>query len=156
MGRDTFVLSPSSAFGYPIVARHVARLYGATPLTTRPRTLERVRVRRSAAAVAAATAIAALLSGCRQTASLSRQEVVVVFKPDATQADHARVYAACKNLPGISPEPMVTESKYLATLQNNVRYRVDSASNYQLQQLYKCLGEDPSVAGYKPPSDQGQ
>lgn len=97
-----------------------------------------------------------MLSGCRQTASLSLQEVVVVFKPDATQADHARVYAACKNLPGVSPEPLVTDSKYLATLQNNVRYRVDHATNYQLQQLYQCLSKDPSVAGYKPPVDQGQ
>ncbi len=108
------------------------------------------------AAIFGAAAIATLASGCRQTASLSAQEVVVVFKPDATQVDHARVYAACKNLPGISPEPLVTDSKYLATLQNNVRYRVDKATNYQLQQLYKCLGEDPSVAGYKPPVDQGQ
>jgi hypothetical protein len=120
-----------------------------------PRTLDDVRVR-LAAAILAAAGIAGLLSGCKQTASLSRQEVVVVFKPDAPQADHARVYEACKNLPGVSPEPMVTDSKYLATLQNNVRYRVDNASNYQLQQLYKCLGGDPSVAGYKPPVDQGQ
>jgi hypothetical protein len=101
-------------------------------------------------------AIAASLAGCRQTASLSKQEVVVVFKPDATQADHVRVYDACKSIPGVSPEPLVTDSKYLATLQNNVRYRVDHASNSQLQQLYKCLGSDPSVAGYKPPVDQGQ
>lgn len=111
---------------------------------------------RLAAAILAAAGIATLLSGCKQTASLSRQEVVVVFKGGATQADHARVYDACKDLPGISPEPMVTESKYPATLLNNVRYRVDTASNYQLQQLYKCLGNDPSVAGYKPPVDQGQ
>lgn len=111
---------------------------------------------RLAAAILGAAGIATLLSGCRQTASLSLQEVVVVFKPDATQADHARVYAACKNLPGVSPEPLVTDSKYLATLQNNVRYRVDHATNYQLQQLYQCLSKDPSVAGYKPPVDQGQ
>lgn len=120
-----------------------------------PRTLDRVRTR-LAAAILAVAGTAGLLSGCRQTASLSLQEVVVVFKPDTTQADHARVYAECKNLPGISPEPMVTNSKYLATMQNNVRYRVDHASNYQLQQLYQCLGKDPSVAGYKPPVDQGQ
>lgn len=113
-------------------------------------------MRLAAAAILGAVGIAALLSGCKQTASLSQQEVVVVFDPDATQADHARVYDACKNLPGISPEPMVTDSKYLATLQNNVRFRVDNASNYQLQQLYNCLGKDPSVKGYKPPVDQGQ
>ena len=121
----------------------------------RPRTLDGVRGRLTSAILGVA-GIATLLSSCRQTASLSLQEVVVVFKPDATQADHARVYAECENLPGVSPEPLVTDSKYLATMQSNVRYRVDHASNYQLQQLYQCLGKDPSVAGYKPPVDQGQ
>ena len=111
---------------------------------------------RLGAGVLGVVAIVASLSGCRQTASLSVQEIVVVFKPDTTQVDHVRVYDACKALPGISPEPLVTDSKYLATLQNNVRYRVDHASNAQLQQLYKCLGNDPSVAGYKPPVDLGQ
>jgi hypothetical protein len=108
------------------------------------------------AGVMVALALAATLSGCRQTAGLSKQEVVVVFKSDATAADHSRVYAACKNLPGIDPEPLVTDSKYSATLVNNVRYRVDHATNYELQQLYNCLSKDPSVLGYKPPVDQGQ
>ena len=120
-----------------------------------------VRARVHNGIVTAITAITALgaivgLSGCRQTASLSMQEVVVVFKTGATPADHARVYAACKALPGVSPEPLVTQSKYQATLQNNVRYRVYHATNYQLQQLYDCLGKDPSVIGYKPPVDPGQ
>ena len=109
-----------------------------------------------AAVLLCAIAAMGLLAGCRQLGSLSQQEVVVVFKSGATQADHARVYAACKGLDGIQPEPMVTESKYPATLQYNVRYRVDGASNYQLQQLYNCLAKDPSVAGYKPPADVGQ
>jgi hypothetical protein len=106
--------------------------------------------------VISALGMIGMLAGCRQTASLSMQEVVVVFKTDATAADHARVYDECKTLPGVSPEPLVTDSKYSATLANNVRYRVDHATNYQLQQLYNCLGKDPSVAGYKPPVDQGQ
>lgn len=96
------------------------------------------------------------VSGCRQTSGLSKQEVVVVFKSGATAADHTRVYNACKNLPGVDAEPLVTNSKYAATLLNNVRYRVDHATNYQLQQLYNCIAKDPSVVGYKPPVDQGQ
>jgi hypothetical protein len=108
------------------------------------------------AGVMVALALAGTLTGCRQTAGLSKQEVVVVFRSDATAADHSRVYAACKNLPGIDPEPLVTDSKYSATLVNNVRYRVDHATNYELQQLYNCLSKDPSVLGYKPPVDQGQ
>ena len=109
-----------------------------------------------AAVLLGAVAAMGLLAGCRQLGSLSQQEVVVVFKSGATQVDHARVYAACQGLDAIQPEPMVTESKYPATLQYNVRYRVDGASNYQLQQLYDCLAKDPSVAGYKPPADVGQ
>lgn len=97
-----------------------------------------------------------MLAGCRQMDKLAQQEVVVVFKDGATQTDHARVYNECKGLAGIDPEPLVTQSKYPATLLYNVRYRVDHASNAQLQQLYDCLGKDPSVAGYKPPVDQGQ
>lgn len=111
---------------------------------------------RPAVGVVGALVLAATLTGCRQTAGLSKQEVVVVFKSDATAADHSRVYAACKNLPGVEAEPLVSDSKYSATLLNNVRYRVDSATNYQLQQLYNCLRKDPSVLGYKPPIDQGQ
>jgi hypothetical protein len=109
---------------------------------------------RLAALLLCAVAAMSVLAGCRQLDSLSRQEVVVVFKTGATQADHARVYAACQGLDGIEPEPMVTDSKYPATLEFNVRYRVDGASNYQLQKLYDCLAKYPSiVAGYKPPGD---
>lgn len=119
----------------------------------------RVRVRppfRVGAGIVAGFALMCALAGCRQTASLSVQEVVVQFKDGATAADHARVYEECGNLPGASAEPLVTDSKYKATLLNNVRYRVDHASNYELQQLYNCLGKDPSVVGYKPPADIGQ
>jgi hypothetical protein len=132
-GRGLFVAGPEGEGRRPVVSR--------------------VRV---AVGLVCVIAAAELLSGCKQTASLSKQEVVVVFKGDATAADHSRVYAACQALPGISPEPLVTESKYAATLQNNVRYRVDHATNYQLQQLYNCLAKDPTVAGYKPPVDPGQ
>jgi len=103
------------------------------------------------AAPALAVVIAGLsvtLAGCRQTANLAQQEVVVAFKPGSTQADHLRVYNACRGLAGIDPEPLVTNSKYQATLANNVRYRVDHASNIELQALYTCLGKDPSVVGY--------
>jgi len=104
------------------------------------------------AILASATGVA----GCRQTAGLSNQEVIVVFAPDATQADHARVWNACHSVPGTAAEPLVTKSKYSSTLRNNVRYRVDHATNYQLQQLYDCLRHDPSVAGYTTSGDAEQ
>ena len=73
--------------------------------------------------------------------------VVVDFVAGATQADHTRVWQECQHLPNIDPEPLVTTSKYASTLRYNVRYRVDHASNYQLEQLYDCLAKDKSVAG---------
>src|SRR5438105_1051756 len=103
---------------------------------------------RRAVAGAGLLCVVAMLSACRQTANLSQQEVVVVFKPDATQADHSRVWALCQHVDGTDPEPLVTKSKYPATLQSNVRFRVDHATNYQLAQLLTCLKQDPSVSGY--------
>ena len=70
------------------------------------------------------------------------------FTTNATQADHARVWALCQHIPNVDPEPLDTTSKYKATLLNNVRYRVDHATNLQLQQLFNCLKQDPTVTGY--------
>ena len=49
---------------------------------------------------------------------------------------------------GATPEPLVTTSNYPSTCVFNVRYRVDHASNFQLQQLFNCLKQDPTVTGY--------
>src|SRR5665213_1877219 len=108
------------------------------------------RVPRAAGGAAHLAAVATLagLAGCRQTANLSKQEVVVQFTLNATQADHARVWNLCQHVAGTTPEPLVTTSKHPSTLLFNVRYRVDHASNYQLQQLYNCLRQDASVKGF--------
>ena len=90
------------------------------------------------------------LAGCRQTAGLSKQEVVVVFSTGATAADHARVWALCQHITNVDPEPLVTTSKYPATLLYNVRFRTDHATNLQLQQLFNCLKQDPTVLGTTP------
>jgi hypothetical protein len=113
-------------------------------------------IRRNARLGVVAFGLVAALTGCRQTASLTRQEVVVAFKDGATPADHSRVWTACQPLPGISPEPLVTKSKYPSVLRSNVRYRVDHATNYQLQQLFNCLRKDPSVTGYDTTGDDEQ
>ena len=89
------------------------------------------------------------LTGCRATSGLDRQEVIVAFQPTATQADHTRVWNACKNLPGVQPEPLDTTSKLPSVLLNNVRFRVDHATNLQIQQLENCVGKDPSVTGVR-------
>ncbi len=113
-------------------------------LTRRPRAASgrRCRIALSMAAVVVSA------SACHATSGLSTQEIVVVFKPGTTQTDHATVWAACQRLPGTSIEPLVTTSKYKSTLLNNVRFRVDHASNYQLQKLYSCLTAQKSVSGY--------
>lgn len=80
----------------------------------------------------------------------------MAFKEGATPADHGRVWSACQPFAGISPEPLVTKSKYPSVLRSNVRYRVDHATNYQLQQLFNCLTKDPSVAGYGTTGDAEQ
>jgi len=90
------------------------------------------------------------LGGCRQTAGLSKQEVVVVFTTGATAADHARVWGRCQHITNVDPEPLDTTSKYKATLLYNVRFRTDHATNLQLQQLYTCLKQDPTVVGTTP------
>lgn len=104
--------------------------------------------RRVLARGAAALGLLCVLAGCRQTAGLSKQEIVVHFTTSATQADHARVWGLCQHIPNVVPEPLDTTSKYKATLLYNVRYRTDHATNLQLQQLFNCLKQDPTVAGY--------
>jgi hypothetical protein len=93
------------------------------------------------------TALLLALTACRQTAGLSKQEIVVVFTTGATAADHARVWALCQHITNVDPEPLDTTSKYKATLLYNVRFRVDHATNLQIQQLFNCLKQDPTVLG---------
>jgi hypothetical protein len=111
---------------------------------------------RFAVALLVASSLAGGLAGCRQTASLSQQEVVVAFTINATPADHARVWALCQHVDGTTPEPLVTKSKYPATLRSNVRFRVDHATNLQLQKLFDCLKQDPTVVGYSTTGDGDQ
>ena len=106
------------------------------------------RLRAGIWGITAVISLLGALTGCRQTASLSRQEIVVQFTTGATAADHARVWALCEHITNVDPEPLVTKSKYPATLLYNVRFRVDHATNLQLQQLFNCLKQDPTVSGY--------
>jgi hypothetical protein len=106
--------------------------------------------RRVLAGIFGVTISLAALTGCRQTAGLSKQEVVVVFTTGATAADHARVWGLCQHIPNVDPEPLDTTSKYKATLLYNVRFRTDHATNLQLQQLDTCLKQDPTVLGTTP------
>jgi hypothetical protein len=124
------------------------KLHGTAELASGAGERTIVVTRRHVAVAAAAAGVLLAATGCHATSGLSKEEVVVVFTQGATQADHTAVWKACQNLPGITEEPLVSTSKYKSTLLNNVRYRVDKASNYQLQQLDACLTKQKSVSGY--------
>ena len=68
-----------------------------------------------------------------------------MFTTGATAADHARVWGLCQHITNVDPEPLDATSKYKATLLYNVRFRTDHATNLQLQQLFTCLKQDPTV-----------
>lgn len=112
-----------------------------------------VGVRRTARAINVTVLAVALLpavAGCRSSVSLNR-EVVVVFKPGSTQADRDRVRAACATAtPHASPVP-VGPGTLKSSRVNDVRFRVDTAGDAELNKLYACLIADPSVRGVSLP-----
>lgn len=90
--------------------------------------------------------------GCNADA-LSKREIVVHFKADATDADHRAAQAACADAaPHVSPEPIV-HSSYASTRVADVRFRVDHANDNDLAKLYICLGKQPGVLGVSDPMD---
>ncbi|MDQ6648792.1 MAG: hypothetical protein M3Z02_01525 [Actinomycetota bacterium] len=93
-------------------------------------------------------------SGCAAvTRGFSQRELVVVFQPGATRADHARIREACKDLPGVVAEPLTT-STLPATIRNEVRFDISKSSDRQRAALYTCLQRDPSYLGADEPNQQ--
>lgn len=108
-----------------------------------------------AAAVVAALAVGALaLGGCGYGGSLAQREVVVIFGAGATQAEHVAAQRNCSGFPEASPEP-IAPSQYASTNANNVRFRVDGASDAQLAALYGCLQKQKGVIGVNIPDTTG-
>jgi hypothetical protein len=98
-----------------------------------------------------AAVVALALSGCN--ASLGKREIVVQFKPTASEAQHAAAREACATAtPKASPEPIV-HNKYATTRIDDVRFRVDKANDHELAQLYNCLSRQPGVIGVSDPMD---
>lgn len=99
---------------------------------------------------AAVVVLLVVLTGCSTSVSL-RREVVVVFKPGATEADRDRVRTMCASAsPHASPQPE-GPGKLKSSRVNDVRFSVDKADNAELSKLYDCLRSDPSVRGVSLP-----
>jgi hypothetical protein len=96
-------------------------------------------------------ALVVVLTGCN--ASLNKREIVVHFAPSATGQQHAAAREACAHAnPHASPEPIVHNS-YATTKIADIRFRVDKANDYDLNQLYQCLAKQPGVVGVSDPLD---
>jgi len=93
------------------------------------------------------------LTSCNAT--ISKRELVVVFSPDATQAQRAAVLTACAGAaPKTSPEPMVSPSSVAGQV-GDVRFRVDHANDRDINQLLQCVRKQPGVTGFNLPDADG-
>ena len=97
-------------------------------------------------AVALATGLTTGCSG-KLTAGLGVQELVVYFNTTATQGQRVAVLHNCTGYPNASPEPLPPANANAADELYEVRFRVDKASDYQLNQVTECVDRQPGVVG---------
>ena len=84
-------------------------------------------------------------AGCG--ANAYRRELVVVFDPSATPAQHEAALRNCTGVaPRTTPEPIVHNS-YASSRVYDIRFRIDHASDHDLAQLQACLSRQPGVIG---------
>lgn len=90
------------------------------------------------------------VSGCN-TSALTKQEVVVYFTANATEAEHvAALHACAHSAPDVTAEPIIN-STLPANEVGNVRFRVDHADDKDIALLTECLHKQPGVEGYDIP-----
>jgi hypothetical protein len=107
-------------------------------------------VRPATVASLLAVAVAGVIAGCGKYGA--QREVVVTFKPGATQAQHDAARTACTGVVARStPEPRPTSTLPSVRL-NDVRFRVDAANDGELAKLYECLRQQPGVLGVDLPT----
>ena len=110
-------------------------------------------LRVAAAAVLVLVLVAALAGGCAGfNKAFGQREAVVHFHPGTPAAVRSQVRAACSHLPQAVPEPLPTDKKASDEL-NDVRYRIDKASDGQIIALENCLGKFRTVQGVDIPQD---
>jgi hypothetical protein len=122
-----------------------------------PRVL-RVKRRRASSqlfAVGVATVLAGtLMCGCAGfNKAFGQREAVVIFQEGTPASARLAVRAACSHVPHATPEPLPSDGKF-SDYVNNVRYRIDTASDAQIAQLENCLNKFRWVRGVEMPQDQ--
>jgi hypothetical protein len=110
-------------------------------------------VRRPAAVWCVAALV--LCAACGNS-NLTKRELVVVFAPTATPAQHAEVLTACAGAtPKASPEPLPSAFTHASDSVGDVRFRIDHASDRDLNTLLQCLRRQPGVVGFQTPEAGG-
>ena len=100
------------------------------------------------------SSLAGALTGCN-AAAFTKRELVVNFFPNATQAQHTAVLKVCAGAaPRTSPEPMTSPASVAGRI-GDVRFRVDRASDRDINQLLQCVRKQPGVAGFNLPDASG-
>ena len=107
---------------------------------------------------AAATALVSILAGGLITGCSSfdktfgQREAIVTFQQGTPRSVRMAVRAACSHVHQAIPEPLPTDNK-LSDYVNDVRFRIDNASDAELAQLETCLNKFSSVRGVETPQD---
>jgi hypothetical protein len=94
-------------------------------------------------------------AGCNKQ-GLTRRELVVHFAPSASASEHDAARSACATAaPHASPEPAPTAAQQGPAPATDVRFRVDQASDRDINQLLQCLRKQPGVLGFDLPDANG-
>ena len=117
--------------------------------------MSRGRLRAGAGLLVTLCFLGAALSGCNK-AAFNRRELVVHFAATATPAQHDDARSACADAaPHASPEPAPSATAAQAAPANDVRFRVDGASDRDINQLLQCLRKQQGVVGFELPDADG-
>jgi hypothetical protein len=96
----------------------------------------------------------ALAAGCGGfDKAFGQREAIVIFREGTPASVRLAVRAACSGVPQAKPEPLPSDGK-LSDYLNDVRFRIDNASDAQVAQLENCLNRFSSVKGVEMPQDQ--
>jgi hypothetical protein len=110
--------------------------------------------RRVAAYGLFAVLVGTLTAGCSGfDKAFGQREAIVTFQQGTPKSVRLQVRAACSHVPKAVPEPLPRSNK-LSDYDNDVRYRIDKASDADVAQLENCLSKFRVVRGVETPQDE--